>query len=369
MSHTRATLKEMEQMLPIIFATPFVQPFILLGGTGTGKSQWISTVVRKAFAESVGLLADDVGMVTLRVSQCDAQELVGVALPAKGSDGRLTTQYTKSPVIQMIEKTGKEYGILDYTEVAQSTNDVQKALADSFDRSEHSIGGWALPQGWVVIGDGNRTTDKSGANRLLAHLTDRVTIFEVEPDVQGWADWALENNVHPLIIGCALQYADQGFFADGVPATYEQYCSFRSATYASNHLTAFLDVNGQDAPITGVIAKLIEANIGVGATAMLSQYADERGKVPTGNDIQADPLGAHIPDDDVGYQMLAANNAIASSVDSITADNAFAYIQRLPRADLKVTMSRRLQTIMTTNGWVTSSDVVSQFNAKHAEVL
>jgi len=369
MSHTRATLKEIEQMLPIIFATPFVQPFILLGGTGTGKSQWINTVVRKAFAESVGLISDDIGMVTLRVSQCDAQELVGVALPAKGSDGRLITQYTKSPVLQMIEKTGKEHGILDYSEVAQSANDVQKALADSFDRSEHSIGGWDLPQGWVVIGDGNRTTDKSGANRLLAHLTDRVTIFEVKPDVQGWVDWATENDVHPLIIGCALQYAEQGFFADGVPATYEQYCSFRSATYASNHLTSFLDVNGQDAPITGVIAKLIEANIGVGATAMLVQYSDERGKVPSGNDIQSDPLGAHIPVDDVGYQMLAANNAIASSVDSITADNAFAYIQRLPRADLKVTMSRRLQSIMTTNGWVVNSDVVSEFNAKHAEVL
>ena len=369
MSHTRATLKEIEQMLPIMFATPFVQPFILLGGTGTGKSQWINTVVRKAFAESVGLISDDIGMVTLRVSQCDAQELVGVALPAKGSDGRLITQYTKSPVLQMIEKTGKEHGILDYSEVAQSANDVQKALADSFDRSEHSIGGWDLPQGWVVIGDGNRTTDKSGANRLLAHLTDRVTIFEVKPDVQGWADWATENDVHPLIIGCALQYAEQGFFADGVPATYEQYCSFRSATYASNHLTSFLDVNGQDAPITGVIAKLIEANIGVGATAMLVQYSDERGKVPSGNDILSDPLGAHIPVDDVGYQMLAANNAIASSVDSITADNAFAYIQRLPRADLKVTMSRRLQSIMTTNGWVVNSDVVSEFNAKHAEVL
>lgn len=368
MSHTKATLKEMEQMLPIIFATPFVQPFILLGGTGTGKSQWINTVVRSAFAESVGPIADDIGMVTLRVSQCDAQELVGVALPAKEGDSQLITQYTKSPVVRMIEKTGKEHGMLFLDEVPQGANDVQKALADPFDRKEHSIGGWDLPQGWVVIGAGNRTTDKSGSNRLLAHLTDRVAIFEVESDVQGWANWALENDVHPLIIGCALQYAEQGFFADGVPATYEQYCSFRSATYASNHLTTFLDINGQDAPITGVIAKLIEGNLGVGATAMLVQYADERGKVPTGNDIQADPLGALIPDG-TGYQLLAANNALASSVDSLTADNAFAYIQRLPRADLKVTMSRRLQAIMTTNGWVTNSDVVSQFNAKNAEVL
>lgn len=368
MPHTKATLNEMEQMLPIIFATPFVQPVVLLGGTGTGKSQWISTVVRSAFAESVGLIADDIGMVTLRVSQCNAEELAGYALPAKEGDGQLITQYTKSPVVQMIEKTGKDHGILFYDEVAQASNDVQKALADSFDRKEHSIGGWDLPQGWVVIGAGNRTTDKSGANRLLAHLTDRVVIFEVESDVQGWANWALENDVHPLIIGCALQYAEQGFFADGVPATYEQYCSFRSATYASNHLTAFLDINGQDAPFTGVIAKLIEGNLGVGATAMLAQYTEERGKVPTGNDIQADPLGALIPDD-TGHQLLAANNALASSVDSLTADNAFAYIQRLPRADLKVTMSRRLQAIMTINGWVTNSDVVSQFNAKNAEVL
>ena len=57
MSHTKATLTELEQMLPTMFATPFVQPFLLLGGTGTGKSQWVKTVVRQALADSLGLIA------------------------------------------------------------------------------------------------------------------------------------------------------------------------------------------------------------------------------------------------------------------------------------------------------------------------
>jgi len=374
MSHTKATLTELEQMLPTMFATPFVQPFLLLGGTGTGKSQWVKTVVRQALADSLGLIADDIGLVVERVSNRDACELAGVALPVKGADGRIKTEYTKPPLITLIENTKKEHGVAFLDETPQSTNDVQKVLADALDRSEHSIGGWDLPPGWIVVAAGNRTIDKSGANRMLAHLTDRINIFEIESDVEGWARWATDNGVHPLIIGCALQYKDdtdvrRNFFAEGVPVAYEQYCSFRSATYASNHLTSFLEINGQDAPLSGIIVKLIESNIGAGATALLVNYSYVRDNVPTGADIQADPLGAMVSTENTGYQMIAANNAIASAVDSTTADNAFAYIQRLTRADLKITMSRRLQAIMSTNGWVTNSDIVAKFNAKHAEVL
>jgi hypothetical protein len=364
--HTQTTLNEMTEMLPYIL--PAKQPMILLGMTGSGKTQYCKTVVREAYAKTVGLIADEIGFVSERVSNRDACELAGVALPMKDQDGKINTQYTKPPVISMIESTGREFGILLLDEVAQAAQDVQKVLADSFDKSEHSIGGWAIPAGWVVIGTGNRTQDKSGANRLLAHLTDRVLIFDVAEDVEGWAAWADDNGVHPLITGCARQYADQGFFADKVPSNYEQYNSFRSVTYASDHLTAYLNEWGQDADISrGVIFKLLEANIGKGAATMLANYSEVRENVPTEFAIQTDPEGCFVPDD-TGYQMLAANNAIASASDAASADRAFMYILRL-RTDLSVGQGIRLQKIMTAKNWVTNNPLVSQFNAKYCEVM
>jgi len=364
--HTQATLNEMTEMLPYIL--PAKQPMILLGMTGAGKTQYCKTVVRQEYAKTLGLMADEIGFVSEQLATRDACEVAGVALPMKDADGNINTKFTKPPLIAAIEATGLDHGLIVLDELAQSSQEMQKVCSPMLDKSEHSLGGWAIPAGWMVVATGNRTQDKSGANRLLAHLTDRALIFDVAEDVEGWANWADDNGVHPLITGCARQYADQGFFADKVPTAYEQYASFRSVTYASDHLTAYLNANGQDADISrGVIFKLLEANIGKGAATMLANYSEVRENVPTEAAIQLDPEGCFVPDD-TGYQMLAANNAIASAKDAASADRAFMYILRL-RTDLSVGQGIRLQKIMTAKNWVTNNPLVSQFNAKYCEVM
>ena len=100
---------------------------------------------------------------------------------------------------------------------------------------------------------------------------------------------------------------------------------------------------------------------------MLANYSEVRENVPTEADIQLDPEGCFVPDD-TGYQMLAANNAIASAKDAASADRAFMYILRL-RTDLSVGQGIRLQKIMTAKNWVTNNPLVSQFNAKYCEVM
>ena len=365
MSHQKINIAELAETLPIIFGAKVIQPIIITGMTGGGKSMFCKTVIRTAYAESLGLMPDDIGFVTERLASRDACEVAGVALPFKDEQGNLTTQNTKPPLITTIERTGKAYGVLLLDEILQANNDMQKVLGDTLDPMEHSIGGWPLPSGWIVIGTGNRTKDKSGANRLLAHLLDRVLMFELEFSLDAWAEWAYANDVHPLIIECAK--ASDGFFADSVPATDEQYCSPRSAVRASDHLTAFLKIKGQDAYLNRTIRSLLSANIGSGATELLCTYANIRDQVPTEADIQRNPETAIVPDM-TGHQMIAGHNAIASATSGDSTGQAFKYILRL-RTDLQVSMNVRLLKIAGNNGWVSNEPLIKLFLAKYPDLI
>lgn len=369
MSHQKINIAELTETLPIIFGAKVIQPIIITGMTGGGKSMFCKSVARTVYAESLGLMPDDIGFVTERLASRDAAEVAGVALPFKDEQGNLTTQNTKPPLITTIERTGKAYGVLLLDEILQANNDMQKVLGDTLDPMEHSIGGWPLPKGWIVIGTGNRTKDKSGANRMLSHLLDRVLMFELEFSIDAWSEWAYANDVHPLIIECAVanNSTDNPFFADSVPATDEQYCSPRSAVRASDHLTAFLKVNGQDAYLNRTIRSLLSANIGSGATELLCTYANIRDQVPSEADIQRNPETAIVPDK-TGHQMIAGHNAIASATDGNSIGQAFKYILRL-RTDLQVSMNVRLLKIAGNNGWVSNEPLVNQFLAKYHDLI
>jgi hypothetical protein len=219
------------------------------------------------------------------------------------------------------------------------------------------------------VGTGNRTKDKSGANRLLSHLLDRVLMFELEFSITAWSKWAYANGVHPLIIECAIanSVGDIKFFADSVPATDEQYCSGRSAVRASDHLTAFLNTNGQDAYLNRTIRSLLSANIGSSATELLCTYSKVRDQVPNEREIQSNPESCILPDDS-GYQMLAGHNAIASATDGDSIGQAFKYILRL-RTDLQVSLGVRLLTVAGKNGWVSNEPLVNQFLAKYHDLI
>jgi len=367
MTHQITTIAELTETLPIIYGAKVIQPLVITGMTGGGKSMFCKTIIRTTYAKSLGLLPDDIGFVTERLASRDAAEVAGVALPFKDEQGNLTTQNTKPPLITTIERTGKTHGVVLLDELLQANTDMQKVLGDALDPVEHSIGGWPLPSGWIVVGTGNRTKDKSGANRLLAHLLDRVLMFELQFDINSWSEWAYANDVHPIIIECAKAYEDQGFFADSVPASDEQYCSPRSLTRASDHLTAFLKMKGQDAYLNSTIRSLVAANIGHGATTMLFKYADIRDEVPTERDIQRNPESAIVPDQ-TGHQMIAGNNAITSAIDGDTVGQAFKYILRL-RTDLQVSLGVRLLKVAGKNGWVSNEPLVNQFLAKHHDLI
>ena len=291
--------------------------------------------------------------------------------PIKNDDGSVGTQFTKPPLVAELwaaHDAGFTHGINLIDEFGQAGTDVQKVFADMFDPDERTLVGWAIPDGWIIAWTGNRTADKSGANRILSHIMDRCRVLELEFDFSAWEKWAVENDVNPIAIDCARVYKGEGFFVDCVPSVDGPFCTPRSLTHAAADLTAFTDSSEFDgANIPSYIEKLIASSIGMRSAGMLTRHIAMIDKVPTAEEILADPTGANVPDE-TGYQLLAANRAINSAHDADTGEAALAYVVRL-RPDLQVSLGSKLLRASARNGWVLTSDVAVAFIQKFHDLL
>ena len=187
-------------------------------------------------------------------------------------------------------------------------------------------------------------------------------------DVEGWAGWAKQNDVNPLAVDCAVAYAEEGFFADCVPTEDGPFCTPRSLVRAAQHLTAFTESGAFDGvTVPSFVESLIASNIGAKSAGTLVRHIAMADKVPTADEILADPTGANVPDA-TGYQLLAANRAINSAHDSGTGEAALAYVVRL-RPDLQVSLGSKLLRASARNGWTLTSDVAVAFIQKFHDLL
>ena len=371
MAHIPTNIAELDQMARKALANKYRKPFALIGMVGIAKTQWIKNRYRELYAEHLGLATDKVGFIQTRVANRDAAEIAGVALPIKNDDGSVGTQFTKPPLVAELwaaHDAGFTHGISLLDEFGQAGTDVQKVFADMFDPDERTLAGWAIPDGWIIAWTGNRTADKSGANRVLSHIMGRCRVLELEFDFGAWEKWAVENDVNPIAIDCAKVYADEGFFADCVPTEDGPFCTPRSLTHAAGDLTAFTDSSEFDGvSIPSYMEKLVASSIGARSAGMLKRHIAMADQVPTADEILADPTGANVPDS-TGYQLLAANRVINAAHDADTGEAALAYIVRL-RPDLQVSLGSKLLRTSARNGWTLTSDVAVAFIQKFHDLL
>lgn len=377
--HVKTNITELDQMARIALASECRKPLALIGMVGIAKTQWIKTRYRELYAEYLGLSVDKVGLIQHRVANRDAAEIAGVALPFKDDNGDLATKFTKPPAVADLwaaVEAGFTHGIYLIDEFGQSGGDVQKVYADMFDPDERTLAGWAIPDGWIIAWTGNRTSDKSGANRVLSHIMGRCRVVELEFDFKAWERWAEANDVNPLAIDCARAWAslesqksaDEKFFAETVPTEDGPFCTPRSLTHAAADLTAFTESDAFDGKtIPSYVEKLLASSIGERSAAMLSRHIAMADEVPSAADIHADPNGAKVPDA-TGYQLLAANRAINGACDADTGEATLAYIVRL-RPDLQVSLGTKLLRASAKNGWTLTSDVAVAFIQKFHDLI
>ena len=170
-------------------------PF-LLGGTGVSKSAVVKQLAeelandREIVSDVINPTAKQFGWIDFRLSLYESVDLGG--LPYIGDDNQQKRAFLGNLPI------GGE-GVLFFDEYAQAHPSVQAIVGQII--YERRLGEYILPEGWKVICAGNRSSDRAGSNALPSHVVGRCSIINFEHNTDDWLKWAVDNDVHPDVLG------------------------------------------------------------------------------------------------------------------------------------------------------------------------
>lgn len=160
-----------------------IRPTNIVGIPGIGKTQ----IVKQA-ADAIGI-----GFMTVHGPLMLAEDF---GMPRfEGNEIVFATPGGKFP---FVDTDCPETGALVIDELAQMDVPQQKIMANMF--QERELHGRKLKPGWHIVATGNRQQDRAGANRILSHLNDRITTYDLDVSHEDWIVWAAQHGVRPEVM-------------------------------------------------------------------------------------------------------------------------------------------------------------------------
>lgn len=164
-----------------LFAATNKTPIYLEGAPGLGK-----TSIAFDVATDLGIPAEAVFI--FRPSLHDPVDLMGVPHVEDK-----VTHWASPSFLMNVNAAAEKFGkaLLVWDEMPQSVVMMQNAIAGLL--LDREVGEFKLHPGVFQMATGNRTKDKAGANRVVSQLANRVMRLEMEPHLDDWCEWALDN--------------------------------------------------------------------------------------------------------------------------------------------------------------------------------
>lgn len=183
------------------------RPILLMGPPGIGK-----TAIMEQAARECGI-----GLVAYTMTHHTRQSAMGLPrIEKKIFEGReyAVTEYTMSEILasvyEQMERTGKKEGILFLDEINCVSETLMPALLQFLQYK--TFGSHKLPEGWIVAAAGNPVRYNQSVRELDTATLDRVKRIEVEPDLEVWQSYAINQGVHPAILSF-LNWKPESFYA------------------------------------------------------------------------------------------------------------------------------------------------------------
>ena len=272
-----------------------VVPYIK-GKPGGGKS---------ALACEVGKELGFDNVVQFFASLRDPVDLLGT--PRNDGD---VTRWIPPSELKLLE-TGRNLLILE--ELPDATVGMQNALCGLiYDRRVNDL---HLSPETYIIATGNRTQDKSGANRLVSKLLGRVRVFEFTENVDDWVDWAFNNNIDPMIIQFVRFRPD--LLSDFTP---DRECNPTPRTWERVNLIP------TELPEEVYLAN-VSGDVGEGAAAEYVAFRRVYKNLPNIDHLIMNPSKAEVPRDPA--VLYALTGALAHRVSEDNFDRVAEYLDRL----------------------------------------
>lgn len=274
-----------------------IVPFIL-GAPGGGKSACARDIVSELGVETV---------VEFTASLRDPVDVLGTP----NNSGEYTRWVPPEEFYNLRQGVGRAALILE--ELSDAPIPMQNALCGViYDRR---AGNLKLSDELFIIATGNRTEDKSGANRITSKLANRTRRFDFVENMDDWTDWALENNVDPVLIQFLrfrpglLSDFDPNRFANPTPRAWERV----------NFIPGTLD--------NGLFFDNVAGEVGEGAAAEYTGFRRIYMSLPDVDAILLDPANADVPADPATLYALTGALARKSTKDNF--DRVSKYLSRM----------------------------------------
>ena len=162
------------------------------GPPGVGKSELVQSVVDD-YNDRYGEMS--AGLMDYRLTLNDPTDLRGMPYP--DFENKLADWFPPKNLPNAASHPPK--GILFFDDLTTAPQMVQ-AAAFQLVIKPHKLDSYQLPEGWIIVGAGNRTKDKSAANKMPKALANRFYQVEYEYNVDDWMEWALEHKIDTRII-------------------------------------------------------------------------------------------------------------------------------------------------------------------------
>lgn len=173
-----ATTITPKQLPEFLLNVALVRPVFIWGPPGIGKSSLV-----QQFAATLGLPC-----VSLLGSQLAPEDLIGVPQIVDG----------KSRFCPPQSIAREEPYCLFLDELNACSHEVQKAFYSLI--HDRRLGEYALPEGSIVIGAGNRAQDSAIVKPMSSALLNRMVHVHLQVSHRDWLDWAYQSGIDPLVI-------------------------------------------------------------------------------------------------------------------------------------------------------------------------
>jgi hypothetical protein len=159
-----------------------IPPVMIWGPPGVGKSSVIRDI-----AHDLGI-----GYIDVRLAQREPIDIRGLPVPTDdGVHWQISAEWPR-------DRDGR--GIIIFDELTAADRTLQVAAYEFIlDRKLGDL--YTVPEGWYIVGAGNRASDRAVATTMSSALANRFLHVEIEADAQSWIKWALRHNIHPLVTG------------------------------------------------------------------------------------------------------------------------------------------------------------------------
>lgn len=278
-----------QKLLKRVKMTPR-RSFFIWGPPGIGKSSIIyqtGTLLNAAVFE-------------VRLGYHDPVDLRGIPVPVVKLNSGIKAYLTQPQSFNVKDVVGgvTEWFIPDF--LCFPTDQLVLLFLDEFNQADRAVqkvaqqmvldyklGDYKFPENVRVIAAGNREEDRAFVQKMAAPTANRFIHYDATADADGWLDWAVTNNIHP-IVAAYIKFSPLSLFNFDPKSNNRSFPTPRSWEFVSDILKDGFDDGDNDFhDIMGCVGK--------GEAIQFIAFRDMFNNIPDFNEIFKNPATAPIP--------------------------------------------------------------------------